>query len=504
MQFVISGSKIRVFAKALHSLAKIGEDLYLNPQVDGLSLRTMNSARSAFLSYILDRSGFFDEYNLPEEGSPSTPATSGSDDSQAEEGTKCRLALRSIMFAFKSVPQLEKNVETCHFDISDADCKVTIELRCRFKVTKTFVLPFIEAESLKANYDLEVLTNRFTSRPRVLMDACLNFLTNQEEVTMSVSSSQFMMKNYVDEDDVKLNQVVRTEMVMAAKEFEDFVMDQDTTVTYCLKELRSIIGFADAMGEPLSACFNKAGEPIVFSLRSPGCYEGALVMATMAQEPAQNRYVKPRQPAVTNSQLNQSQQLSEASEPISFRRPSGGSKALPKESVRQPQRAQVRSTQDQSTVINSPQGSQLSETNSDVSTRGRVMVPSSPDKDQPNMSLDFDGILDQEESTMPGGRRRSSKRKEAEGGSGDDQKEGDGGGCGGEVVLPPSPPNRAPLGIDCSAPSAKRAKHLFKRCFEATFDPASMPGSEKILAPDSDEEDTGEAGIIFRKRRNKR
>ena len=37
-------------------------------------------------------------------------------------------------------------------------------------------------------------------------------------------------------------------------------------------------------------------------------------------------------------------------------------------------------------------------------------------------------------------------------------------------------------------PSAKKARFIFKRCFDATFNPKSVQGSEKILAPDSDEE----------------
>ena len=73
--------------------------------------------------------------------------------------------------------------------------------------------------------------------------------------------------------------------------------------------------------------------------------------------------------------------------------------------------------------------------------------------------------------------------------------------------VPSSPPTRPLPGIDCSAPSAKRAKHIFKRCFEATFDPSSIPGTEKVLAPDSDE-DEGETrsfdAIYARKRNNKR
>ena len=74
-----------MFAKALHSLAKIGEDLYLEPRVEGLSMRTMNSARSAFLTYSFC-SSFFDEFVPPPEEllkEGAVPSSMGSEGSQA-------------------------------------------------------------------------------------------------------------------------------------------------------------------------------------------------------------------------------------------------------------------------------------------------------------------------------------------------------------------------------------------------------------------------------------
>ena len=38
------------------------------------------------------------------------------------------------------------------------------------------------------------------------------------------------------------------------------------------------------------------------------------------------------------------------------------------------------------------------------------------------------------------------------------------------------------------SPPSKRKNFLFRRCFDATFNPKSVPGTEKVLAPDSDEE----------------
>ena len=41
--------------------------------------------------------------------------------------------------------------------------------------------------------------------------------------------------------------------------------------------------------------------------------------------------------------------------------------------------------------------------------------------------------------------------------------------------------------IDGSPPSKKK-NFLFRRCFDATFNPQNIPGTERVLAPDSDEE----------------
>ena len=53
----------------MQALAKIGEELYLEPKPEGLALRTMNSSRSAVMSFKFDRH-FFDYYEEKSEDDP--------------------------------------------------------------------------------------------------------------------------------------------------------------------------------------------------------------------------------------------------------------------------------------------------------------------------------------------------------------------------------------------------------------------------------------------------
>ena len=45
MKFVVSGCNVKLMGKAIHCLAKIGDEVYMEPSKDSLALRTVNSSR---------------------------------------------------------------------------------------------------------------------------------------------------------------------------------------------------------------------------------------------------------------------------------------------------------------------------------------------------------------------------------------------------------------------------------------------------------------------------
>ena len=78
---------------------------------------------------------------------------------------------------------------------------------------------------------------------------------------MIVSQNQFSMKNYVEDDNsCGPRKMVHTQLTMQPSEFEDFKITQDCNVTFSLKELRSLISFADALNLPVKATFNEGGK----------------------------------------------------------------------------------------------------------------------------------------------------------------------------------------------------------------------------------------------------
>lgn len=257
---------MKVLAKAIHSLSRIGDELYVEPQEDGLALRSVNSSRSAYACFLFSPL-FFSRYSTP----------TGHD-------FRCKMAIKSVQAVFRSLATLEKTVEKCHIDLDEHKNRLTFTLHCKHGLLKTHNLSFQDSESLQAVFDKDNCANVFRAQPRLLVDTVVHFAPSLEEVTLSVSDERMWIKNHV-EDEAERSKAVLTELCLASDEFDHFAVGAQNSITFCLKELRGLLVFAESTGLPVSIYFDEPGSPVVLSV-SDSVLEGNFVLATLSDEPS--------------------------------------------------------------------------------------------------------------------------------------------------------------------------------------------------------------------------
>ena len=136
-------------------------------------------------------------------------------------------------------------------------------------MNKLYTFPFIESERLEMYHEMTNEGNSFSCQAKVLNEAVVNFLRNQEEVTMLISPEKFVMKNYLSANAKENQMAVHTELTMHPNEFQTYYVNSESCITYCLKELRAMIALADHFDLPLNAAYGAANEPIYFTVRYP-------------------------------------------------------------------------------------------------------------------------------------------------------------------------------------------------------------------------------------------
>ncbi|KAK6468619.1 cell cycle checkpoint control protein RAD9A isoform X1 [Huso huso] len=270
MRCVVATSNVKVLGKAVHSLSRIGDELYFEPLSSGLALRCVNSSRSAYGCFLFTPL-FFQHYDS---GAP----PGGLEDS----GFRCKMGMKSVQTVFKSLSSLDKTVEKCEIDLNPGGNRLVFQLHCKYGITKTHNLSFQESESLQPVFQKDGYANVLRAQPRLLADTVVHFPPSLEEVNVTVSGERVQFRNHL-EDEQDASKMMLTEMSLDADEFESFQVREETGITFCLKELRGLLSFAESSGLPLSMYFDQPGRPVVFGLDDP-VLEVNFVLATLSDE----------------------------------------------------------------------------------------------------------------------------------------------------------------------------------------------------------------------------
>ncbi|NXF13410.1 RAD9A protein, partial [Smithornis capensis] len=248
-------------------LSRIGDELYLEPTASGLSLRAVNSSRSAFASFLFAPLFF----QLYEPGGPA-PGT---------ECFRCKVHMKSFLGVFRSLPSLEKSVGKCLILLKPRASRLVLQLHCKYGVTKTHNLAFQECEELQAVFDTQCCSSRLCAPARVLAEAVVHFPLTLAEVTLGTGpGGKISLRNYT-EDEAEPSKTMVTELWLAEDEFQSVAVSPGSCITFCLKEFRGLLTFAEASNLPLTIHFDEPGRPVIFTLDDT-VLEVHLVLATLS------------------------------------------------------------------------------------------------------------------------------------------------------------------------------------------------------------------------------
>ncbi|NXD88529.1 RAD9A protein, partial [Halcyon senegalensis] len=245
-------------------LSRIGDELYLEPTESGLSLRAVNSSRSAFASFLFAPLFF----QLYEPGNP-------------PQSFRCKVLMKSFLGVFRSLPSLERTVGKCLILLKPRATRLVLQLHCKHGVTKTHNLAFQDCERLQAVFDTRSCASTLCAPARVLAEAVVHFPQTLAEVTLGAGpGDKISLRNYV-EDEAEPRKTMVTELWLAEDEFQTVAVAPGSRVTFCLKEFRGLLSFAEASNLPLTIHYDVPGRPVIFTLDDT-VLEVHLVLATLS------------------------------------------------------------------------------------------------------------------------------------------------------------------------------------------------------------------------------
>ncbi|CAH2274046.1 cell cycle checkpoint control RAD9A isoform X1 [Pelobates cultripes] len=280
MKCVITGSGVKVFGRAVHSLSRIGDELYLESLDDGLYLRSVNSSRSAYACFTFAPL-FFHSYEST--GGP----------------CHCKTHMKAVTGVFRSLPSLDKTVEKCLITLSSTNTRLVIQLLCKYGVTKTHNLSYQDCESLQAVYSPDSCPNLLRAPAKLLAEAVVHFPATLAEVTLMASQcGRVTMRNYIEEDSDS-SKAMLTELALSRDEFLVYELQKQTEITFCLKEFRGLLSFAESTGNPVSIHFDSPGCPAVFRVEDT-VLEVHFVLATLSETDNVSKSQNHRPPVATD------------------------------------------------------------------------------------------------------------------------------------------------------------------------------------------------------------
>lgn len=280
MECMLSGNQIKSLNRAVNCLYRVGSELLIEVLPDKLSLRTLNSAWSAFLS-VSFKGQFFDAFHVH------TPAA-------------CSVLLKSVCTVFRTPPGAMENLTIILAD-KDAN-KLQWNIQCANGIRKTY---WITCNNNTEMQNVLVERNSFPShlviKPRDLSRLLGHFQSSLHEITLIATepistdmdldseAKAIELKSYIDPARDVTDGALHTQLwIDPSEELSAYThKGPPVDVTFSVKELKAFMAFCEGAEADMHMYFDKAGKPVLLAPRfglddsAHSDFDATLVLATM-------------------------------------------------------------------------------------------------------------------------------------------------------------------------------------------------------------------------------
>ncbi|KAJ2850030.1 hypothetical protein IWW36_002215 [Coemansia brasiliensis] len=289
MEAEIPASALKPFYKALQCLSRVGSEISIEAQESHLELNSVNMARSAFASFTFHQH-FFDSYKVTRQAQAS----------QSQPALQCKVLARPLVGIFKTRSQGQgRTVEKCILRIEQnssmggseggfaGECRLVARIAYKEGICRTHRLFYEVSETLHPAYDKQEFKSQWQVDAKVAAEWVGHFARGLAEVSMWMSASEVRLRSWsesrystngrtqIDTATAATERALQTELTLVPAEFDSYSLagTRPIELTYSLREFRAVLQYAEAVGQPMMARFNKGGDPLMLSVgpsRQPG------------------------------------------------------------------------------------------------------------------------------------------------------------------------------------------------------------------------------------------
>uniref|UniRef100_A0A182SY01 Cell cycle checkpoint control protein n=1 Tax=Anopheles maculatus TaxID=74869 RepID=A0A182SY01_9DIPT len=527
MNFILPGANVKMLARAVNCFSKIGNELFFEATPDGLDLKTINSTNTAY-AIVQFRRDFFLSF---QQGNSDTP-----------DENCCKISVKPILKIFKSLA----TIQTCKIWLEVNQSKIIFQFRCKSDVLKTHKIYLLESEHINSLNLSQTFPSEIVGNHKVFTNVLMHLYHSVDEISFDLNENKTVVSNYVDNDQTDRS-TLRSTLSIDSTAFQTYQLSSKANLIFCYKEFRAVTMFAALNKLNIRMSFSAPGSPLMLEMSKGEIVHAKFIMGTMKPSAQLNSRRANRRKALDKSVRNRSVGMdseaintyfteditsnsnSEAPSEIVTQR--GISQATPSahpagsKTVRDVMNASLQALRNETdcNAVRNERSHRPEEANS-VRQRSSMVAPSGGASgshssetlfgekntenlpflegfnfptptvnrlesiptmttddsftakginDQPQASVEHHGNL----SAVRSNESMFSRKRPQNGGSPRHERPSD-------DSVPESPDV-----IEERKRKQAKLRHIFRRCFEPTFNPAFQLGCSQIYAPNSDSED---------------